>query len=430
MEEFCGCKACVLGLGVSGRSAANLLKEQGADVVAVDDTLESGFHESGITVVSQVNVEALDMVVVSPGVPPEHPVYRQARELNKTIMGEASLACRFLKDHTAVAITGTNGKTTVTLLVTHILNSCGRKACAIGNVGTPMSSQVPFGQQVMVVELSSYQLETMDQPVFDAGMILNITPDHLDRYPSMGAYAEAKLRLGSCIKESGILYTGNHVEKMWRQNIRGNNIHSFGSDKSFDTWSDGTSLFFDGSSLKLPENLSDIDNVVAAFVLCRHLGLESSDILAAAATFEKPPHRLEQVILAQGITYWDDSKATNIDSAIRAVKAMKGPVVLIAGGVHKGSSYEPWIEAFKERVVHIVAIGEAAGIIKEQLSQAFTVEVEDSMGDAVRAAVAVTPKGGNVLLSPGCASFDMFRNYSHRGDEFCKEVKLVACSAC
>ena len=428
MSKFSGCRACVLGLGKSGLAAAKLLQGQGAIVTAFDDTL-SDLPED-INVVDKVDVSALDMLVVSPGVPREHSLYREAVTLGKKVLGETALACHFLEGRQAVGITGTNGKTTVTLLVTHILNHCGKKACAVGNVGTPMSSKVPFGTEVQVVELSSYQLETMDMPVFDAGMILNITPDHLDRYSSMAAYAEAKLKLGGCIKSEGVLFTGNHIEKLWRQNVRGKKVHSFGGDGSFDTFTDGTTVFYEGTQLPLPNEIGDVDNLVAAFVLCRHLGLEAEKILEAAGTFEKPPHRLEHFLTVDGISFFDDSKATNIDAVVRAVETMKGPVVLIAGGVHKGSSYQPWIEAFMGKVVHIVAIGESAEMIKAELGAAFTVEVADTMQEAVRSSYTIAPKGSSILLSPGCASFDMFRNFSHRGEEFQKEVKLVACSAC
>ncbi len=372
----------VLGLGISGKSAVPFLEAKGAKVFVYDDKEPSG----------PIDFSILDLVIVSPGIAYTHPYYQKAVEQGIEVIGEAELAFRYI-NQPCLAITGTNGKTTVTALIEHVLNCCGIKAKALGNIGIPLTSYVPHPEEILVVELSSYQLETMTTKVFDAGVILNITPDHLDRYQSMEEYAAAKCRLENCIKPGGTLYIYEEVEKEYKHLLK--NYKTYGG-----------------------HNFEE-ENIMAARLLCN---VKEEDFLKALATFKKPSHRVEFVKEIQGIRFYDDSKGTNIDAVIKAVNMMKGEVVLIAGGVDKGSSYVPWKKHFFGKVKKIIVIGQAADKIYQELIDDFDVERESSLQNAVERAKAVAARGDSVLLSPGCASFDMFKDYAHRGDQFKKYV--------
>ncbi len=404
----------VLGLGISGKAAAALLLKGGKQVLGVDSQPESVAPSQGMRVQSdrdEIDWSAVERLVVSPGISPHHPIYAEALKRKVPILGEAELALPQLKKP-LLAITGTNGKTTVARLVEHVLNASGFNAKAVGNVGSPLCSYVmnDEGIDVFVVELSSFQLETMHSPVFDAGVLLNITPDHLDRYANMEEYAQAKCRLRQCMKEGAPLFVHQQV------------VDAFGHLLS--KWEKIEHISPIGYRERGSHDI-DIENALAAWSLCRTQGVKWEQFCSALETFRKPPHRIEFVRTVNGVDYYDDSKGTNIDAVIQAVKAMTGPVVLIAGGVDKGSSYLPWKEQLAERILKIVAIGEAAQKIASELGPYFEVQLADSLEAAVHAAAQSAASGSCVLLSPGCSSYDMFRDYAHRGQEFQRCVQSL-----
>lgn len=387
-------KVLVIGLGKSGLSALQLLNEQGKEGIGYDD---AHAHNPDIDWVQ------IGQVVVSPGVPPEHPLYQKALSLQIEVIGEAELALRSVKQ-SAVAITGTNGKTTVTLLTEHILKKAGIPARAVGNVGEPLSMMRGSPEEVLVVELSSFQIETLRARVFDAAVLLNITPDHLDRYSDMRAYARAKCALEQCLKEGAPFFVQDGV------------LQEYGD------------LFTQPKKqmpvLTLPDMpRHDRENALAAYALCRCFGVSEAPFLHALSTFQKPAHRIEFVSEIDGICYYDDSKGTNIDAVIQAVHAMRGAVILIVGGVDKGASYLPWAHSFKGRVKQILALGQAARKIAEELEPFFALQVVSSLREAVERARQIAVSGDAVLLSPGCSSYDMFRDYVQRGEEFKRYVK-------
>jgi UDP-N-acetylmuramoylalanine--D-glutamate ligase len=319
------------------------------------------------------------------------------------IIGEAELALRSIKQN-AVAITGTNGKTTVTLLTEHILKTAGIPARAVGNVGEPLSAMRGKPEEVLVVELSSFQIETLRARAFDAAVLLNITPDHLDRYSDMRAYARAKCALERCLKEDAPFFVQDGV------------LQTYG-----DLF---TQLTKQMPTLALPDlPRHDRENALAAYALCRRFGVSEADFLRALSIFQKPAHRIEFVSEIDGICYYDDSKGTNIDAVIQAVHAMRGPVILIVGGVDKGASYLPWVENFRGKVKQILALGQAAKKIVEELEPFFALQHVSSLHEAVEQARRVAISGDSVLLSPGCSSYDMFRDYVQRGEEFKRYVK-------
>lgn len=418
--------ALVLGLGVSGRAAVELLLARGYEVRGVDknwDKLKDKeeikrLSEKGLSIYSESDPSALNQVtlfVPSPGVSQMHPLYQTAIHKGIPILGEIELALREAKQP-CLAITGTNGKTTVTLLVTHILNQSGRKARSLGNIGEPLAPYFlhPDPQEILVIELSSFQLETLSVPVFDAAVLLNITPDHLDRYSSMLEYAKAKWRLQACLKPNSPFYV---------QDLAAKEYASLCSTGPFELFNKSVAPFLPLSYRDGGEH--DRENAMAAWALVQQMGVTETEFARALESFKKPAHRIEFVQEESGVFYFDDSKGTNIDATICAVKTMKGPVILIAGGVDKGASYAPWLPPFTGKVKQVVAIGQAAEKIQRELKGAFDVKIVATLDDAVQFAKQVAVRGDSVLLSPGCSSFDMFRDYAHRGEEFKRCVRGV-----
>lgn len=410
----------ILGLGISGRAAADFLLDRSCAVTAVDQRFDRLENDSKVVPLIgkglklqrdlvEGQMEEFDLVVISPGVPPAHPLLVAAKRLGIEAIGEIELACRHLKQP-MIAVTGTNGKTTVTLLIGHVLNACGVPAKVLGNGGVPLISEVSqLDDEIVVCELSSYQLETLQCKVVDIGAILNITPDHLDRYPDMEEYAKAKFRLSDCLKPGKKLYVSKQVMQAFGHLIA--NSKEIIEEINLDNYN---------SCLN-----HDEENLLAARIMCREFGVTDEDFDHAAKSFAKPPHRIEFVRKRQGVAYYNDSKGTNLDSVKRAVEMMDGPVVLIAGGKEKGTSFTPWIESFKGKVKVVLAIGEARNRLISELGDSFTVIDQDGLKRAVETASKIADEGDNVLLSPGCASFDMFENFEERGNFFKKYVGLL-----
>lgn len=435
--------ALIIGFGVSGRSAAELLLQKGWNVVAVDKEAEAltqklevqHLIELGVPLISDracFELSSFHLVILSPGIHPDHPLVAKAKALSIECIGEAELAFKHLH-HKVIGITGTNGKTTVTLLVEHALQKAGVKAVALGNVGTPLASQVTVlpDSAVVVAELSSFQLETLQTKCLSSGLLLNITPDHLDRYAGMKEYAKAKVKMGSLLKSEGRFYVFEECYQTFQDLFEGLPVSLFGYQKGLYLWTDLHSLFRKEERIgALPEELKgrknhDLENFMGAFLLCEREGVSYDVFVDATASFVKPRHRLEFVKEVRGVSFFDDSKGTNVDAVVRAVEAMKTPVYLIAGGVHKGASYAPWLPYFEGRVKGIFAIGEAAGQIENELGSEIPVCLCMTLEEAVEKSFAAAATGEAVLLSPGCSSFDMFKDYVHRGEEFVRVVNRL-----
>lgn len=404
----------VVGLGVTGKAAARFLLTQGYTVFGIDKkNLSADADLAGVNVYTEDTLplsQTFSLVLLSPGISPKHPIVLRALAVGAELIGEVELGFQGSKQK-ALAITGTNGKTTVTSLVEHVLRFSGKKAKAIGNIGFAVTEYFvnPDPEEILVVELSSYQLETLKHPFFDAAVLLNITPDHLDRYDSFEHYVSAKARIQNCLKEKGELYLCEQVAQ---------EFPSFFT-RPFEVIGKEDPLLLG----KMAEH--DRYNLLAAFALCKKVGISVEEFKKGVESFKKPSHRIEFVGKIGGVKYFDDSKGTNVDATIQAVKAMDGPVVLIAGGVDKGFSYLIWKEPFLGKVKQIFVIGKAAEKIYSELSLFFNVKIVDSLERAVQEASNVALEGDSVLLSPGCSSFDMFRDYTHRGKEFQKFVALL-----
>ena len=435
-------KTLVLGLGISGIAAARLLCKQGYQVIGRDSSstvLEAKEIAQLQAVGMQCELDSapldwnqIRLVVVSPGISPKHPLYCAALKQGIDLIGEAELALPYF-NKPLVAVTGTNGKTTVTLLVEHILKTSGIQAKALGNVGTALCDYLlaPGPEEAFVVELSSFQLETMRTPVFDAGVLLNITPDHLDRYENMQEYAKAKCHLQGLIKKEQCFFVQKQIVEPFGSLLCSKSYQTFGTEESCDLWTDQAQMNYrEKIECFLPIRYREMgrhdnENALAAWALCRSFSISNEQFCKALETFRKPPHRIQFIREVDGISFFDDSKGTNIDAVIHAVMAMKGQVVLIVGGVDKGASYLPWKEPFAGKVKQIIAIGAAAKKIYQEMHPHFNIKLADSLAMAVEAAVSCAERGDSVLLSPGCSSYDMFRNYAHRGEEFQHQVNLI-----
>lgn len=434
----------IIGLGLSGRAAAHFLLNQGMRPKGVDRrwkellsfeeivSLKNRGMEIGSDSIEEVDLSSFAFVVVSPGVPPAHPIVQQAVKIGLEVFGEIELGCRHGR-HSIVGITGTNGKTTVTLLVAHILNESGFRAHPLGNVGIPFTQQILTipPEEWIILELSSFQLETLKQKVLDVAAILNITPDHLDRYPSMEAYAKAKCLIQYCLKPNKKLLVEDQVFANYHPFLKLDSLISYGYLSKNQIHTDLKGVYFRGRfEIELPVELQgkkshDLENFLAAYGICREVGVMADQFVSAYETFKKPSHRIEFVLEHQGIRYYDDSKGTNLDAVVRAVESIDRPIVLIAGGVHKGAPYTPWLKGFRGRVKKVFAIGEAAEKIKEDLCIEIPVEIITNLEQAVLRAASASDSGDAVLLSPGCSSFDMFRDYAHRGNVFQAAVRRI-----
>lgn len=427
-----GKKVLVLGMGLSGVSAAKFLLSKGAIVYGYDQNVSLVKALSGLIVADEgLDLQGFDLVVVSPGISPKEKFYAKALKLGIEVIGEIELGARYL-NNPCIGITGTNGKTTVTLLVEHVLKCAGKKAFAVGNVGKPLTAYLlenPDNNDILVIELSSYQIETLSCKILDAAVILNITPDHLDRYLNINDYAKAKIKIMHCLKVSNLLVHEACFNE-FKDVFQGTDVQRFGCDLLNDLYTDLENVYFNGKfEYKLPVSMKgnfsyEIENMMAAFALVRNF-VTPVQFLEGYLSFKKPPHRLEFVKQVNLVTYYDDSKGTNIDAVMKAVACLKNPIYLIAGGVDKGASYRPWIDVFNGKVKAVFAIGQAANKIKNELFPDIEVEIVETLEMAVKKAASVAVSGDSVLLSPGCSSFDMFKDYKDRGNAFKRCVNLL-----
>jgi UDP-N-acetylmuramoylalanine--D-glutamate ligase len=377
-------KTLILGFGVSGKATAKLLESRKMPYVAVD-------RNGPIFDTPDFPLEEIEQIVLSPGVAPTHPILVRARKCGIGIVGEVEFAFRFIKNR-CIGVTGSNGKTTTCQLIAHAL-----KARAVGNIGAAISEYAvnPDPDEILVVELSSFQLETLVSKKLEVAVVLNITANHMDRYASMEEYARAKGQIQHCAKK---MWISKQVSEKWGSLFPGAEI-------------------FDLATI-VPEEYIQLGavNAFAAEKVCRYFG--ATGFFDALKTFVKPPHRVELVCERDGVAYYNDSKATSIEAVLHGISLMNRPVILIAGGVHKGSSYAPWIPKFKGKVKTIVAYGQAAAILEAELGPHFPVIRVEPFDEAVKIAQNFAQSGDAVLLSPGCSSYDQFKSYEHRGDAF------------
>jgi len=434
-------KALVVGLGVSGAAIARALRDRGYEVVAVDDAPSDAVRERraeleplGVDVVTKPDASTLavlvhdaDLVVPSPGVPPRHPVFTIARDRGVSVVGEVELASRWA-DRPIVAITGTNGKTTVTGLVTDMLVRSGVAAVAAGNIGVPLADAVAGPADMLVVEVSSFQLELTEEFHPAVAVWLNLAPDHLDWHADLESYGRAKARIWARQgdDDTAVVNADDEAVQRWAATAPSRVVRfGLGGAPADFRVVGGVLRTADGTEIvdvtALPRALPhDIENALAASAAALAAGAELDGVRAALAQWKGFPHRVALVGDAGGVQWYDDSKATNPHAALAALRGF-GSVVLVAGGRNKDLDLSVLAEA-ADRVRAVVAIGEAAPDVEKAFAGLRPVTVAASMDDAVRAAAAYAEPGDAVLLSPGCASFDWYRSYGERGDDFARAV--------
>jgi len=444
-----GQRVVVMGLGVSGRAAMKFLVAQDAQVFVSDsrDISELPLADQEYLQSNNIRFEGGghsrdfisqgDSIVISPGISTDLPLLQEMRERNIPILGELALAAPYLKE-CVVAVTGTNGKTTVTALIGDLIASSGKKVFVGGNIGTPILDYLRCGNKadVLVLELSSFQLESAGNFCPHIAVLLNITPDHLDRHGNMADYLAAKMKM-FCHQKSddkAILFAGDSEYIKVRGLLTNQEVYCFGDWQSdcaakirdveimVDVQGKTEKYSLLGSRLNSHTGLL---NSGAAILVASLLGCEKKDIEKGLQNFVPASHRLQHVRTRQGVDYYNDSKATNTGAVLSALESFSRNVILIAGGRDKGEDYTVLKEHVQNKVRELILIGEAAQAIDAALEGACSRKRAESMEEAVAIAAGLAHKGDIVLLAPACASFDMFENYCQRGDVFMQAVMAL-----
>lgn len=443
MLELKNQRVLVVGLGKSGLAAAKFLKQRGAQVTVSDarpatlikelpDLLDQGFSvEAGSH--GLLTFRRQDLIVVSPGVPQSTPELMQVRAMGMHIIGELELGAQYLQGQ-IVAITGSNGKTTTTSLLGEIFKAAGLPTLVGGNIGRPVTEMVAdsAADSWSVLEVSSFQLETIETFKPRIALVLNVTPDHLDRHGSFENYAAAKARITE--NQSGEDFLVLNGEDAPTQMIAAKTraqIYWFSGRRPIKqgAFVHGESVLFiprEGANVEPVMPVAEIplagkhnvENVLAAVCAARLAGIPSGVIRSAVAAFKAVEHRLEFVRELDGVKYYNDSKATNVDATAKAVEAFSGGIHLILGGKDKNSDYTTLAPLLRERVKTVITIGSAAEKIGHQLAGVVKIESAGTLAKAIESARRLAADGDTVLLAPACASFDQFDSYEHRGRVF------------
>ncbi len=446
LQSPAGRRILVVGLARSGISASRLLSGRGAVVTGTDRKTEiqgmAGLVEAGVRLElggDRIDlVQQADALVLSPGVPLSSPLAREAAACGVPVIGELELAAR-LCDGPILAVTGTNGKSTTTALCAHLLERSGVRVFLGGNIGRPLSDMLLEDRPVdqLVVEVSSFQLEHLSSPerfVPHVAVWLNLTPDHIDRHGSLAEYADVKRRMfeGQGGGQTGIFFLDDEVVRRktigLRCDARGFSRH-VDRPGPHDLRIDGRVLHHgpDVFTLENPRLAGDhnAENAAAAVLAAMAAGAQASCIQPALDDFAGLPHRLEPVRELDGVRWVDDSKGTNPDATAKSLTSFPGGIVLIAGGRGKGTDYRKLRGPVDTRVAHLVLMGEDAEELAADLAGCAPVHRVDDMRRAVELARRLAAPGGVVLLSPACASFDMFDDYAHRGRVFAQLVQAL-----
>ncbi|TXK44472.1 UDP-N-acetylmuramoyl-L-alanine--D-glutamate ligase [Pontibacter qinzhouensis] len=442
-------KIAILGAGESGVGAAMLAKAKGLDVfvsdmgqikqvykdklAAADIPFEEGQH-------SEARILAANEIIKSPGIPDKASLVQEAKKRGIHVISEIEFAGRYT-DAKFICITGTNGKTTTTLLTYHLLKSAGLNVGLAGNIGESLAEKVVENKfEYYVVELSSFQLDNMYQFKAHIGVLLNITPDHLDRYEySLEKYAASKLRVAQNMMGSDFFVFNAddaNIASTFKSEMFGGTTVPFSLQGA-----DNAKVSYQGKEVKVGMQFYEgtIDtsaspligkhnqyNTMAAVTVAKLLGLEDEQIATALGTFRNAEHRLQEVGVAKEVTYINDSKATNVEAVWYALEGIKKPIIWIAGGVDKGNDYSVLQELAKEKVKVLICLGLDNAKLQESFKRIVPVMAETtSIEYAVRLSRSLAEPGDVVLLSPACASFDLFNNYEHRGQRFKEAVEKI-----
>ena len=460
IPDLAGQSVAVAGAGKSGVSAARLLVTLGAKVALVDHKPETEWA-TGASDVQGVRpfggerfaqgLEAVDLVVVSPGVPPALEAFDVVRRRGVPIIGEIELASWFLSVP-IIGVTGTNGKSTVVSLIGNLLQECGSTPFVGGNLGTPLteaalavhqhasvSLEAPASFQEIVAELSSFQLETIDRFHPHVAVLLNITPDHMDRHASFADYARAKTNLfrNQTARDFAVLNADEAQVRRVRDSLRGQLVEfSVLNEVPNGVWVAGETIMlrWEGQQdelmpvcdIPLP-GIHNVSNVLAALAVGMVRGCSRDGMKRAVRSFQGLPHVCEVVRKRRGVTFINDSKGTNVDATLKAIDSLRQPFVIILGGQEKGvSEFGRLKDALEPRVKHCIVLGESAETIAQAIAGVGAISRVSSLAEGVTLAADLATPGDAVLFSPACASFDMFRDYRDRGQQFRDLVNALA----
>jgi UDP-N-acetylmuramoylalanine--D-glutamate ligase len=431
--KYQGKRVAVLGAGLSGTAAALLLRSEAAKVTVLDSAEEKTLLKStienlrarGVAVrcgpEAETDSSNYDFVVLSPGIDPLSPLATNFSSRKIETMGELELGWRSV-DLPVIAITGTNGKTTTTELLAQMLNACGQRTIACGNIGKPLC-EVAFEDRdldVLTVEVSSFQLETIRTFRPSISVWLNFAPDHLDRYPSVAEYRAAKLRIfeNQTADDVAVVNAGETLPKIAARAV----TFSAYTDQADFRLEGGSIVYQNTPVLRMAETKlrgsHNIENLMATLAVGLARGLSFGEMLPPLCAYEPRPHRCEFVRELGAVIYVNDSKATNLAAVEKALLAQNKSVILIAGGKDKGFTFETLLPLVSGKVRTTILIGEMAERIARDWSAAVPCEIANSLADAVERAHAIAKPGEVVLFSPGTSSFDMFKSYADRGDQF------------
>jgi UDP-N-acetylmuramoylalanine--D-glutamate ligase len=433
-------KAAVLGLGTSGEAAAKLLRREGADVTVFDSADPAQLKERaqkietlGIKTVLGPEAERgtvnFDLTVLSPGIDPQVELVQNFIRQKAEFTGELELAFRFCRKP-VIAITGTNGKTTTTQLVELMLQRAGVRTIACGNIGMPFCEAIERQNEldVFTVEVSSFQLETISSFRPQVAVWLNFTPDHLDRYRDLQEYRDAKLRIfeQQQVSDFAVVNVRDQLSGLKAKTIT---FNAYPGKADFSV--SGQSLLFQGEPV-LDMNATNLtgvhnaENLMAALGVAYALNIPWEKAAVGLSEYRLLPHRCERVGEVAGVVFINDSKATNLDALAKALESQSRPVILIAGGKDKGFLFDSITDLVKRKVKHAVLIGEMAERIERSWSPVVGCTWAANLADAIDAARRNAISGDTVLFSPGTSSFDMFKNYADRGNQFRQRVQELA----
>jgi UDP-N-acetylmuramoylalanine--D-glutamate ligase len=431
--KYSGKNVAVLGAGLSGTAAALLLRSEDAAVTVLDSADENKLLKStldnlranGVMVrcgsAAETDASAYDLIVLSPGIDPASPLAANFSSRKIETIGELELGWRSV-DMPVIAITGTNGKTTTTELLAQMLNACGQNTIACGNIGKPLCEVALEDRDldVLTVEVSSFQLETITTFRPSISVWLNFAPDHLDRYRSVAEYRAAKLRIFDyqTSEDVAVLNAGESLPKIAARPV----TFSAYTDRADFRLEGGSIVYENRPVLRMADTKlrgsHNIENIMATLAVGLARGLTFEQMVPPLQSYEPRPHRCEFVRDVGGVSYINDSKATNLDAVEKALLAQSRKVVLIAGGKDKGFTFETLRPLVSEKARRVILIGEMATRICQDWKEAVPCEIANSLADAVERAHAVAEAGEVVLFSPGTSSFDMFKSYADRGDQF------------
>lgn len=446
MAGYAGKHVVVVGAGCTGLGLARFLLDRGAVV-----TLSDSRHREELTGVAELAERGLrfdcgghdaallataDLIAISPGIPLTVPAVATAMQAGVSVLGEIEIAARELTAP-MVAITGTNGKSTTTCLLGEVLRCWGLQAFVGGNLGTPLIEATQRTDwDWIVAEISSFQLEAVEAFRPRYGLLLNLTEDHLDRYPDMASYLAAKLRLfeNMTLDDVAVLNADDPLVVQNTANLSCQKVffsssrvleEGMGLDGKDIVWRRaGQEHRFSVADLRL-KGLHNVENVMAALIPPLLEGCPSAVAWSAVCGFGGLDHRMVMVRELAGVTWYDDSKGTNVGSVVKSLAGLDAPVTLIAGGKDKGGDYAPLAASVRGKVAHLILIGQAADRMQAAFAGMTDILRAETLEEAVQLAHQVTMAGGTVLLSPGCSSFDMFRSYAERGEIFCHAVQTL-----